>query len=99
MDLNDIDLKPGDRDILVSLIGQFLPHSTVWAFGSRIKGNARPWSDLDLVVFTKTEQRPQISLLKEALEESNLSFRVDLLEWDGIPESFRENIKAEYVVL
>ncbi|GHU15357.1 hypothetical protein FACS1894163_01780 [Spirochaetia bacterium] len=39
------------------------------------------------------------SLLKEAFEESNLPFRVDLLEWDGIPERFRENIKAEYVVI
>jgi predicted nucleotidyltransferase len=99
MDLTDIDLKPRDRDTLVSLLDQFLPHSTVWAFGSRITGNARPWSDLDLVAFTKTEQGPQVSLLKEALEESNLPFRVDLLEWDRIPERFRETIKAEYVVL
>jgi predicted nucleotidyltransferase len=94
-----IDLNPRDCDTLVSLIGQFLPHSAVWAFGSRVKGSSRPWSDLDLVAFTKMEERPQVSLLKEALEESNLPFRVDLLEWDGIPETFREHIKAEYVVM
>ncbi|GHT59862.1 hypothetical protein FACS1894109_16560 [Spirochaetia bacterium] len=94
-----IDLKSHDRDTLVSLIGQFLPHSIVWAFGSRVKGSSCPWSDLDLVAFTQMEQRPQVSLLKEALEESNLPFRVDLLEWDGIPENFKENIKAEYVVI
>jgi type I restriction enzyme S subunit len=33
------------------------------------------------------------------LEESSLPFRVDLLVWDDIPESFRENIQRAYVVL
>ncbi|WP_010261326.1 nucleotidyltransferase family protein [Treponema primitia] len=94
-----IALTSRDRDILISLIGQFLPRTPVWAFGSRVTGTFHPWSDLDLVVFTGAEQRPQVSLLKEALDESNLPFRVDLLEWDGLPETFKENIKAAYVIL
>jgi predicted nucleotidyltransferase len=99
MAINEIAFTAQDREILVSLIGQFLPHTPVWAFGSRVKGTSHPWSDLDLAAFTRAEQRPQVSLLKEALEESNLPFRVDLLEWDGLPECFKENINAEHVVL
>jgi predicted nucleotidyltransferase len=95
----EIALNAQDRDILVSLICRFLPRTPVWAFGSRVKGTSRPWSDLDLVAFTHAEQRLQVSLLKEALEESNLPFRVDLLEWDGLPERFKANIKAGYVIL
>jgi predicted nucleotidyltransferase len=99
MAANDIAIKVQDRDTLVSLIGQFLPRTPVWAFGSRTRGTSQPWSDLDLVAFTRAEQRPRVSLLKEALEESNLPFRVDLLEWDRIPADFKETIKAGYVIL
>jgi predicted nucleotidyltransferase len=95
----EIALSAQDREFLISLIGQYLPRTPVWAFGSRVKGTSHPWSDLDLAAFTRAEQRPQVSLLKEAFEESNLPFRVDLLEWDGLPESFKETIKAEHVVL
>jgi type I restriction enzyme S subunit len=76
-----------------------LPNTTVWAYGSRATGNALPWSDLDLVVFTKANQKYRLSLLKEALEESNLSFRIDLLEWDWLPDDFKANIKASHVAL
>ncbi|MCL2193817.1 MAG: hypothetical protein FWB78_10540 [Treponema sp.] len=53
-----------------------------------------PWSDLDLVVFSGAEQKHWFSLLREALEESNLSFRVDVLEWDSLPDNFKANIAA-----
>jgi len=89
-----IDIKSSDKKILFSLLAQYLPHTTFWAYGSRVAGHARPWSDLDLVVFSKGEHKHQISLLKEALEESNLSFRVDLLEWDSLPDNFKENISS-----
>jgi hypothetical protein len=37
--------------------------------------------------------------LREALEESNLPFRVDLFAWDEVPESFKANIEKESVCL
>ncbi|MDR3337120.1 MAG: nucleotidyltransferase domain-containing protein [Treponema sp.] len=99
MDLNAVDLAPKDREILRLLLERYLPHTVIWAYGSRVKGTARPWSDLDLVVFTGAGQGSQVSLLKEALEESNLSFRADLLEWDSLPENFKNNIKTHYAVI
>ena len=74
--------------------------AAVWAYGSRVKGTARPNSDLDLVVFTTPEQLPLVSELKDELaESSNIPFLVDLHVWDEIPERFREIIRKEYVVL
>ena len=94
-----IDIHPHDKEILYSLLSRYLPNTTVWAYGSRAVGNALPWSDLDLVVFTKVNQEYQLSLLKEALEESNLPFRIDLLEWDWLPDDFKANIEASHTVL
>jgi len=88
----ELDINPNDKEILFSLLEKYLPCTTVWAYGSRVTGYAQPWSDLDLVVFSNAEQKHRILMLKEALEESNLSFRVDLLEWDSLPDSFKANI-------
>ena len=68
-------------------------------YGSRVKWTSRPQSDLDLVVFATPEQRPQVGDLREAFEESNLPFRVDLFVWDDVPDSFRKQIQEEHVVL
>jgi len=94
-----IDLGPSQRKELLSLIARYLPNVEVWAFGSRVKWTARSNSDLDLVAFAKSEDEERISRLKEALEESSLPFRVDLLVWDNIPDGFKKNIRERYVVL
>ena len=95
-----IDIPTEQRKELLALLNRFLPGVAVWAYGSRVKGTARPNSDLDLVVFTTPEQKPLVAELKEELAESSkIPFIVDLHVWDDIPERFREIISKEYVVL
>lgn len=94
-----IDISAEQQESLLAHLHRHLPGVTVWAYGSRVKGTARPNSDLDLVVFTAPTQRPQVSELKDALDESNLPFRVDLHVWDEIPERFHEIIRSEYLAL
>lgn len=94
-----LDISAEQRESLLRLLHRHLPGVTVWAYGSRVKGSARPNSDLDLVVFTAPTQHPQVSELKDALDESNLPFRVDLHVWDEIPEQFHEIIRSEYLAL
>ena len=52
-----------------------------------------------MVIFATPEQSSRVFDLREAFEESNLPFRVDLFVWDDVPERFRKRIEAEYVVL
>ena len=94
-----IDITPDQRKILFDLLNDYLPGVAVWAYGSRIKGTARPQSDLDLAVFAAAEQKRAVAALKEALEESQLPFRVDLFVWDEIPAQFRKNIQQAHMVL
>lgn len=94
-----IDVSDGNLKLLRGLLNRYLPGVTVWAFGSRIKGTSRPDSDLDLAVFASPDHGRQVHELKEALDESNLPFRVDVLVWEQISEAFRENIRRQYVVL
>ena len=51
------------------------------------------------MVLAPPEYRRRVGELREAFEESNLPFRVDVLVWDSLPERFRHRIAAEHVVL
>ncbi len=100
MGLDDrLDLSAAERRAVMSLLRQHLPDTPAWAYGSRVQGTSRPWSDLDLVVFATPDQRPEVGSLREAFEESNLPFRVDLFVWDDVPKSFRSGIEAHHVAL
>ena len=94
-----IDMNPKARRTIKELLQRHLPGVTVWAYGSRVKWTARPDSDLDLVVFANQERRSNVANLREAFEESNLPFRVDVFIWNEMPEKFREEIREEYMVV
>ncbi len=95
----DIDLSQNELDEISRLIGKHLPNTEIWAYGSRVKHTSNPKSDLDLVAITDKTNSRAIYDLKEAFEESNLPFRVDLFVWDEIPDEFKSNIENEHIVL
>lgn len=94
-----IDLTATERSTVLALLERHLPGTEAWVYGSRAKWTSTPQSDLDLVVFTRPEQRRQVSDLREAFEESNLPFRVDLFAWAEVSELFRRRIESERVTL
>lgn len=94
-----IDVTEQQFERIEALIKQYIPNMPVWFYGSRVAHTARPNSDLDMVVFAEPNQRADVSELKEAFEESDLPFRIDLFIWDEIPESFHANIKKQHVVV
>ena len=94
-----IDVTPEQQEKLRSLLSSHLPNTEVWAYGSRIRWTSRPESDLDMAVFTTPAQAGDVARLREAFEESDLPFRVDLFVWDEVPEGFRKQIQQERVVL
>ena len=95
----NIDLTIEQHKEVLTLLNKYIPNTDVWAYGSRVKFTSRPASDLDMVAFSTPEQKMDIYNLKEAFEESDLPFRVDLFVWDEIPEQFKNNITNEHVIL
>ena len=94
-----IDVTPDQRKTLLSLLANHLPNTEAWVYGSRVRWTSRPESDLDMAVFATPSQAHGVSALRDALEASDLPFRVDLLVWDEMPDNFRKQILREHVVL
>ncbi len=94
-----IDITVKQRKTILTLLERHLPGTEVWVYGSRVTWTSCPQSDLDMVVFATLEQKLAISDLREAFEDSNLPFRVDLFVWNDVPDSFRKQIKRKHAVL
>ncbi len=92
-----IDLDKEQLGLIKEIIKCHIPNKTVWAYGSRVTWKAEETSDFDLAVFDCSSK--QFLNLKEAFEESPLLVSVDVMDWESIPEKFKENIKKKYVVL
>jgi len=95
-----IDLKPKHLETVRELLALHVPECEVRAFGSRVNGMAKSYSDLDLVVIgTAKLERNRVELLREAFMDSELPFRVDVLDWNVIPESFKRIISQRDEVI
>lgn len=95
-----LELRPGELEIVRDILRRHVPERAVWAFGSRVQGKAKPYSDLDLAVLG--EQPLALSIRAELVEEfseSDLPFKVDVVDWATTSERFRQIIRKKYVVL
>lgn len=95
-----IDVRPEHLETIRRILAEHVPECEVRAFGSRVTGTARDHSDLDLAVVGPRALGSEIlRLLKEAFEESDLPFRVEVLDWHVASDSFRKVIQERYEVL
>lgn len=68
----------------------------VFVFGSRIKGSARKLSDLDLCLMNPYSKQT-VRKLQDAFEESDLPFKVDVVVWSKLTDSFKKQIEKDLV--
>ena len=95
-----LDVRADHFEWVKKILTDHVPQANVWAFGSRAKWLAKDTSDLDLCV---DAQQPlsfvQMGLLKEAFEDSDLPYKVDVVDWATTSESFRKIIERDRVVV
>ena len=85
-----IDLDVKTRRQLQCILGRYLPGAEVRLVGSRARSGAKRQADIDLLVMRSTPLLPrERALLNTALEESDIPFKVDVLEWELLSKDFR----------
>lgn len=78
MSIDNPDVRMA-REIVRGMIAP--QEAKVVLFGSRARGDARPYSDIDLALFPRSAFEPgRLAALREALEDSSLLVEVDLVD-------------------
>lgn len=83
-----------------AILQRYLPQYEICAFGSRVKGNAKPYSDLDLAIISDTPlPLALLAEVAEAFSESDLPWKVDLVDWATTSERFRQVIAEQKLLV
>lgn len=100
MSISQLDVSSEHLAIVQHILRQLVPCCEVWAFGSRVKGTAKPFSDLDLVIMS--QQPLSLALmasLHEAFSESDLPWKVDIVDWSTTNPEFRSVIDQQKICI
>jgi len=96
----EIDVRPHEWAIVQTILQKHVPDREVWAFGSRAKWTAKEYSDLDLAILGDQPLGLAVSAaLTDDFTESDLPWKVDVVDWATTSESFRQIIGQNCVRL
>lgn len=85
---------------LQQVLQRFLANYSVWAFGSRVNGQPKSYSDLDLAIISEQPlPLPLLAEVAEAFSESDLPWKVDLVDWATTSPAFQHIIESQKLVL
>lgn len=96
-----LTLSESEYAFVIDILRAHLPEGvTVHVFGSRVSGKVKSWSDLDLVL-EGTAPLPfsLIGALAEAFEESDLPWKVDLVDRKTVSDAFGKIIDQAKIAL
>ena len=94
-----LDMRDDHARILRSVLRTHLPKGVrAYVFGSRARGSARQYSDLDLALeWDRPLGLDFLGRIAEALSESDLPYKVDIVDLLTADPSFRARIAVESV--
>jgi type I restriction enzyme S subunit len=99
-DMPPIDVRPDLWMIVRDILRRQVPGFEVWAFGSRVTGKAKRYSDLDLAIITDRALPLGVRAgLEDAFSESDLPWRVDVVDWATTSATFRAIVMRDKVVV
>lgn len=96
-----VNFPLADQAIVKAIVDNNLPDQNVklFIFGSRsLTHECKAYSDLDLVIRAETAiPRHILFKIEESLENSILTYRVDLLDWHRISDEFKNEITDKLI--
>lgn len=91
-----LHLEPRHLSILENIIQKY--DYSLFAFGSRVKGNNKKLSDIDLFYFEEIPNNIIIKL-EDEFDESDLPFKVDLIDYHRCDDDFQKVMLQNYICI
>ncbi len=87
-------------NIIKGIILKYIPDAEVRIFGSRVKGTNSESSDIDIAIISKDKINfSTLGKIKIDFEESELPYRVDIIDYNSIDENFKKIIDSNSITL
>lgn len=96
-----IDLSQAELAIVRDILRTHLtPATQAWVFGSRATATARRYSDLDLALQGDKPLTPDVlGNVAEAFSESDLPYKVDIIDLRAVDPAFRAIVEHDMIAL
>lgn len=92
-------VRPAEKQFVIKTILSFVPDAKIIAYGSRIRGDARRYSDLDIAI--ESDKEIPLGVLAEMEAEfadSDLPYKIDLVPSNQMNRNFRKKISQSGAV-
>lgn len=97
--MTELFIEQRHLKMLLDIVNSYCPKAEIWCYGSRTDGTAHEGSDLDLTVKNWGDEKCSLSELKQLLIDSNIPFLIDINEYSKLPESFKNEIDLNHILL
>ncbi len=94
-------LSKQEMAIVQHILAATVPEYEVLAFGSRVHGRGlKPFSDIDLAIMAARPVASELLCeLQEQFSESDLPYKVDIVDYAAASPTFRDIIQQEFEVV
>jgi len=90
-----ICISEHEKSLIMEILDKYAPNCEVLAFGSRVRGTHRQASDLDLAFIN--DGNDDLYNAKDAFMESDIPFRVDVVDYNRASPEFKAIIDKSCV--
>ncbi len=88
-----------EQETIIRLLDALYPGVKIYLFGSRARGTAKHYSDIDLAIDTgKKLNFLEIAKAKNVIDGLNMAVTTDIVDMNSIPETLRATILKEGIV-
>lgn len=85
-----------DHDLILGLLRVFFPTARIILYGSRARGTNTERSDIDIAIDAGEKQSIHLmARAREVLEGLNILEKIDLVDFNGISEQLRQQIRQD----
>lgn len=84
------------KNKIIALISALIPEAKIYLFGSRARGTAKQWSDIDIALDAGTPlDINRVSEVKDVLEALSIPYRVDIVDIFQVDETMKQAIMKD----
>lgn len=95
----DSGLDEKTKNKIVGIISVLIPEAKIYLFGSRARGSYTKHSDIDIALDAgKPLSTLDVDEVKSMLNESNILYLIDVLDFHSVNAAMQESIMKEKII-